>query len=74
MPEAQLKEIMEVVGQPINLYGFLSSGNSKSEAHRNALDSLEKGKQSVCLHVFMKENVNYLKLDLPEYSPYHSTE
>lgn len=54
MPEAQLKEIMEVVGKPINLYGFLSSGNSKTLAHKNALDCLEKGKQSVCMLIFMK--------------------
>ena len=66
--------MMELVGCPINLHGYLSSGISKRAAQAEALDNPEKGKTATQMHIVMNEDKNYVKLDKPEYNPYHKSE
>ena len=74
MPEHYLKDMMELVGSTVNLHGFLCSGNSRRKAQAEALDSPEKGKTATCIHVALNQELNFVKLNGPAFTPYHESE
>lgn len=74
MPDHYLKDMMELVGSAVNLHGFLCSGNSKRQAQAEALDNPEKGKTATCMYIALNQELNYVKLDDPAFTPYHASE